>query len=62
MIWNQSYKCTARDMVRKFHKEAFHFKGATLFGQLKIGQLFFGQLDLANYLMQIRLDFKGLKI
>ena len=30
---------------------------ATLFGQLKIGQL-----NLANYLMQIRLDLEGLKI
>ena len=35
---------------------------ATLFGQLKIGQLVFGQLNLANYLMQIRLDLEGLKI
>ena len=35
---------------------------ATLFGQLKIGQLFFGQLNLADYLMQIRLDLEGLKI
>ena len=31
--------------------------GATLFDQLKIGQL-----SLANYFMQIRLDLEGLKI
>ena len=36
--------------------------GATLFGQLEIGQLFFDQLNLANYFMQIRLDLEGLKI
>ena len=26
------------------------------------GQLFFGQLNLANYFMQIRVDFEGLII
>ena len=36
-------------------------KRVTRSGQLKIGQLFFGQLDLANYLMQIRMDLEGLK-
>ena len=35
---------------------------ATLFGQLKIGQLFFGQLNLASYFMQIRLYLEGLEI
>ena len=39
-----------------------HFLGATLFGQLKIGQLFFGQLNSASYFMEIRLDIGGLKI
>ena len=28
----------------------------TLFGQLKIDQLYFGQLNLASYFMQIWLD------
>ena len=28
-----------------------HSKGATHFGQLIIGQLFFGQINLANYFM-----------
>ena len=36
--------------------------GATLFGQLKIGQLFFGQLNSASYFMEIRLEIDGLKI
>ena len=31
--------------------------GATLFGQLKIGQL-----NLASYFMQMRLDLEGLKL
>ena len=38
------------------------YVGATLFGQLKIGQLFLGQLNLANYFIKIRLDLEGLKI
>ena len=39
-----------------------HESWATLFGQLKIGQLLFGQLSLTSYFMQIRLDLEGLKI
>ena len=56
--------------MRQMVLEISHFEvrnlrmmdGVTLFFQLKIGQLFFGQLNLANYLMQIRLDLEGLKI
>ena len=44
------------------HLSQPYFQWATLFDQLKIGQLFFGQLNLVNYLMQIRLDLEGLKI
>ena len=36
--------------------------GATPFGQLKIGQLIFGKLNLVSYFMQIRLDLEGLNI
>ena len=36
--------------------------GGRSFGQLKIGQLFFAQLNLTNYFMQIRLEFKKLII
>ena len=43
--------------MNKFGKEWCNFKVATLFGQLKIGQL-----NFASYFMKIRLGIEGLKI
>ena len=38
-------------------KYSFMYVGATIFGQL-----FLGQLNLANYFIKVKLDLEGLKI